>query len=95
MAGPDAEVNRRHAQVLDAVEDLLRVGEDELAVVLRVQLADPRVEHLHGVHTGFDLRRQIFADDVGEQIQKACHAFEWPYISALVCAKDCCVPLIA
>ena len=70
-SGADAEMNRRHAGRRDALEDLLRVRQDELAVVGGVQRADPRVEHLHGVDAGFDLRDEIVADDVGEQIAEA------------------------
>ena len=39
-----------------AIEDAARVGQDVLAVVVRVQRADPRVEQLHGLDAGLDLR---------------------------------------
>src|SRR5262245_54266928 len=53
-AGPDAEMNRRHAERRDAREDSPGMRQDELAIVLRVQHADPRVEDLHRVDTRLD-----------------------------------------
>ena len=41
--------------------------EDELAVVVRVQRADPRVEHLHRVDAGLDLRDQVLAHHLREE----------------------------
>ena len=77
-AGTDAEMNRRHAVApgvrrvrADAIEDLLRVRQDELAIVGRVQGADPRVEHLHGVDAGFDLRDEVLADHIGDRVAEA------------------------
>ena len=57
-ARADAEVNRGHSERRDAVEDALGVRQDELAVVARVELSYPGVEHLHRVDAGFDLRRR-------------------------------------
>ena len=63
-------MNRRHARA-DPLEDPLRVGQREFAVVGGVQRADPRVEHLNGVDAGVDLRDEIVADDVGELFAEA------------------------
>ena len=71
-----------------AIEDLLRVRQDELAVVGRVQRADPRVEHLHAVARRLrSARRDSRRRCPAIRSQKRCHAAGWPYISALVCAK--------
>ena len=87
-AGADAEMNRRHVERRERLEDAARVGQDELAVVARVQRADPRVEDLHGVDAGLDLRHQIVARRCRRAGRRsACHAVGAPYISALVCAK--------
>src|ERR1019366_1949587 len=67
----DAEMNRRHIVCGERVEDPPCVREDELAVVARVQRADPRVEDLHRVDAGFNLRDEIVADDAGEEIAEA------------------------
>ena len=70
-SGADAEMNRRHAGRGDAGKDFPGVRQDELAVVGGVQRADPRIEHLHAVDAGFDLRDEIVADDVCDQIAEA------------------------
>ena len=59
-------VARRHG-----FENAARVRQDELAVVARVEGANPRVEHLHGVDAGVDLGDQEIRDDIGEQIAEA------------------------
>src|ERR1019366_2277399 len=62
---------RQHIVGGERVEDPPCVREDELAVVARVQRADPRVEDLHRVDAGFNLRDEIVADDAGEEIAEA------------------------
>ena len=62
-----AEVDRRHAPCRRRSKMRLRVRQRELAVVGGAERADPRVEHLHRVDAGLDLRDQVVADDVGEQ----------------------------
>ena len=67
-ARADAEVDRRDAEASNAIEDPFRMRQDELAIVLRVELSDPRVEHLYGIDARIDLRGEVLADDVGQQI---------------------------
>lgn len=69
--GGDTKVNRWHAVSLDGTEDLLRVGQDKLAIVVDVQCADPRIEHLDGVDAGIDLRHEIIGHHAGESIGEA------------------------
>ena len=64
---PGAEVNRRHA-TRNRIEDLLRMGKCELAIVGRAQRADPGVEQLHRIDACVDLRAQIVADDCRELV---------------------------
>ncbi len=51
------------------------VGQDELAIIVRVQRADPRVEHLHDVHARVDLREEIVGDDVRQKLAEAMPGF--------------------
>ncbi len=67
-AGPDPEVNRRDTGVRERVENLLRVGQRELAVVGARQLSDPGIENLHGLHARLDLRAHVVGDDGGEPV---------------------------
>src|SRR5207249_3274595 len=45
--------------------------QDELTIVARVQRADPGIEYLHRVDARLDLRDEIVADDVGQQLTEA------------------------
>src|SRR5258705_5275977 len=54
--------NRRHGFPYDRGEDLLLVGQSELAVVLRREFSSPRVEQLNDLRAGFDLCVQIQND---------------------------------
>ena len=67
-AGAHAKMNRRHAGRRDAREDFRGVRQDELAVVGRIQRTDPRVEYLHAVDPRFDLRNQVIADDLRDEV---------------------------
>src|SRR5215831_18567138 len=64
----DAKMNGRHAERSDALEDTPGVRQDELAIILRVQHADPRVEYLYRIDAGLDLRGEILAGDIRQQI---------------------------
>ena len=81
-----AEVDGRHPRA-DDLEDALRMGQRELAVIGGAQRAHPRVEHLHRVHAGLDLRHEVVAHELGEHAHSRCQSSGWPYISALVLAK--------
>ena len=49
--------------------------------------ADPRVEHLHGLDAGFDLRGEVVADHRRRTVRRGdATPRAAPYISALVCA---------
>ena len=54
-----------------ALKDLPRVGERELAIIVGVEGADPRVEHLHGVDAGVNLRDQIVGDERSPAVGEA------------------------
>ena len=102
-AGADAEVNRRHAAAIcgaarlgDAIEDRLRVRQDELAIVRRVQRAHPRIEHHDRIDARFDLRDEIVADDVGHRVAELMPRLRLPVHQRLgvrevarVAALDC------
>ena len=75
------------SDVASSLEDAPRVGQDELAIVARVQRPDPRVEDLDRIDAGFDLRGEVVADHVGEPFTEAVPRGGVPYISALVWAK--------
>ena len=78
----DARVGR------EPFEDPAGMGQDELAVVGGVERADPRIEHLHGVHAGVDLRDQVVRQSTSAiRSQKRCHAAGRAVMSAFVCAK--------
>ena len=47
------------------------MGQDELAIVVGVERADPRVEQLHRVDTRLDLRDEVLSAHLGEQIAEA------------------------
>src|SRR5215470_17207030 len=74
-AGSDAEVDGRHAERRDPLEDALRVRQDELAIVVGVELTDPRIEHLYDVDTGFDLCSKIVADELGQLVAERMPRF--------------------
>ena len=84
-----AEVNRGHVVAASASNIRPRVRQDELAVVARVQCADPRIEHLHGVHAGLDLRDQIVGDDVGQQRAEPVPRGRMRRTSAPSCGRSC------
>jgi hypothetical protein len=44
------------------------VGQDELAIVASAQGAHPGIEDLHGVDTCFNLRDEVIADDIRQQL---------------------------
>ena len=72
----------------DGAEDLPRVREGELAIVVRVERAHPRVEHLHGVHAGVDLGDEIVGDEGRQLVGEAgARRRGSPYIRLLVSAK--------
>ena len=72
-----------------ALEDASRVRQDELAVVARVERADPRVEDLHGVDARLDLRHQVLGDDRRRAARRGgARRAGALYISALVSAKS-------
>jgi hypothetical protein len=75
--GTRSEMNRRHASA-DGVEDPPRVRQRELAIIVRAQVADPRIEHLHGVDAGVDLRAEIVGDDVGQLLAEAMPGIGMP-----------------
>ena len=64
----DAEVNRGHAVRGQPFKDPPGVGQDELAIVAPAQRPHPGIEDLHGVDTCFNLRHQVVADDIGQQL---------------------------
>ena len=70
-AGADAEMNRRHAERLDRVEQPACVRQDEFAIVGGIQRADPRVEYLHRVDAGLDLRDQVVGNHLGQAVAEA------------------------
>ena len=71
------------------VEDLLRVGQRELAIVGGAQRPDPRVEHLHRVDAGFDLR----ARDSRRRRRRTCRRADATLpdgrTSATSCVRSC------
>src|SRR5215471_4013280 len=69
--GADPEMNRRYAEWRDALEDTPGVRQDEFAIVLGVQHADPRVEYLDRIDAGLDLRGEVLASDIRQQIAEA------------------------
>ena len=74
-AGADAEMNCGHVARRDDLEDAAGMRQDELAIVARIESADPRVEHLHGIDARIDLRGEVLADDVGQQIAERMPRF--------------------
>ena len=67
VAGAGAEVDLRHVEVGERVEDAPDVRQHVLAVVGLVERADPGVEELQRLGARLDLRAQVVGDDVGEQ----------------------------
>ena len=87
--GAGAEVHHGHPGAADGVEDLPRVGQRELAVVLGGERAHPRVEDLHRLHARLDLRVQVVADDGGEGCPRAGARPRARRTSGPWCARSC------
>ena len=68
--GAGAEVDRRHARVAQRVEHAPRPRRDELGVVGRREVPDPRVEELHEVGARARLRHRVRRERVGELVEQ-------------------------
>ncbi len=69
-ARPDAEVDRRDADVREALEQAAHPGLDAALVVERAEAADPGVEHLDGLRTGRDLGPQVAQRRLDEVVEE-------------------------
>ena len=70
LARPHAEVDRRDAEVRQAVEQPAHVREHRSLVRVRTERADPRVEHLQRLRARLDLRAEVRQHDRDERIHQ-------------------------